>query len=195
MRWTLDAQGSPLTPHLSVSEGQNTVPVLVARGVAGGAVVIEQLVLKTATYAIIVRDSRNVPAASSQNAGSALHAYVLSAAATARTPVQVTVPSTTNGLLASRYASALHRFTVTTAAQFTLNVLAKNKAPASDLDTRLTLFNSTTNQWFGTNDDISGANTDSRLTGMLAAGDYLVVVDNLSETAVDLSFQLALSSP
>jgi len=74
-------------------------------------------------------------------------------------------------------------------------VLAVNKAPASDLDTRLTLFNATTNQWFGTNDDISGSNTDSRLTGTLAAGNYLVVVDNLSETANDLSFQLAITSP
>lgn len=195
VRWTAAAQGSALAPHLSITESQNTVPILAARGVAGGAVSLEQLVLKTASYAIIVRDARNVPSTTSQNVGSPQHAYVVGSVASTRAPVQVAVPSTTNGTLPTRFASALFKFNVASAAMVTVNVLAKGKAPSSDLDTRLTLFNATTNTWLGTNDDLSGSNTDSRLTGTLPAGDYFAVVDNLLETANDLTFQLVVSSP
>ena len=61
--------------------------------------------------------------------------------------------------------------------------------------TSVSLFNSTTNQWFGTNDDAAGLGSDSKLTGTLTAGDYLAVVDNLSETANNLTYQLVLTSP
>ena len=77
----------------------------------------------------------------------------------------------------------------------TLKAVAVNLAVPSDVDTRLTLYNSTTNQWFGTNDDAAGLGSDSKLTGTLSAGDYLVVVDNVSETANNLTYQLVLTSP
>lgn len=195
VRWTVEAKSPVLAPHLTISEALNTVPILVSRGSVGSAVTIEQLVLKTGNYAVVVRDSRNVPSASSQNVGSALHAYVLSSEASTRTPTSVLVPSTTNGLFANRYASALYRFTLATSTAVTVNVLAKSKAPASDLDTRLTIYNTTSNNWFGTNDDIAVSNTDSRLGGTLPPGDYLIAVDNLSETANDLSYQVSISSP
>ena len=194
-RWRVDAHGSSLEPHLSVTEAQGTVPVLVARGSAGGVVEIEQLVLKTGSYAVIVRDSRNVPSSGSQGVGSAQHSYVVSGEASTRTPVLIAVPSTTAGGLTTRYATALHRFTLAASTAVTLQALATTKTPPSDLDTRLTLFSTTTNQWLGTNDDASGTNTDSKLTGTLPAGSYLVVVDNVSETATDLSFELSATSP
>ena len=111
-RWRVDAHGSSLVPHLSVTEAQNTVPVLVARGSLGGVAEIEQLVLKTGSYAVIVRDSRNVPSSGSQGVGSAQHGYVVSGEASTRTPVLIAVPSTTAGGLTTRYATALHRFTL-----------------------------------------------------------------------------------
>jgi hypothetical protein len=194
-KWTLDAASSTLAPHLSIVEQTNSVPLIVARGTAGGQVVVEQLVLKSSTYNLIVRDSRNVPSSTSQNQGSAAHTYSLTGAASTRTPQVIAVPGTASGTLASRYASALYGFTLTTATPVTLNARAKTKSPPSDLDTRLTLFKKSTNQWAGTNDDPSLSETDARLTGTLDPGEYWVIVENVSETAVDLSFQLAATSP
>lgn len=193
--WSLASNGSVLAPHLAVSEFANTVPALVSRGAAGGTASIEQLVLKTGTYAVIVRDSRNVPASTTQNAGSAAHTYTVSGAASVRAPMPVAVPSTTPGTLANRYASALYAFALTSSTAVTVNVRAKAKATPSDMDSRLTLFAKSTNQWVGTNDDLSGASTDSKLSGTLTPGDYWVVVDNVSETSNDLSFELVITSP
>jgi hypothetical protein len=194
-RWTLDSQGSALAPHLSITEQGNSVPVLLARGTSGGSVTLEQLVLKSSTYAIIARDSRNVPAATSQNVGSPAHTYLLSSQSSARAPTMVSAPSTTPGALANRYASALYGLTLSTSSSVTFTVRAAAKTPPSDMDSRLTLFDKTRGQWAGTNDDVSASSTDSKLTGALQPGDYLVVVDNVSETANDLSFELVVSSP
>lgn len=190
LRWTLDSNSSSFAPYLSISEAMNTVPIVVARGTVGGSVFLEQLVVKTATYLVIARDARNVPSSTSQNAGSAQHTYVLNNAVSTVTPTTVLVPSTTPATFASRYANAVFRFTLTTSTAVTLNLNA-----TGDADTRLTLFNTSTNQWFGTNDDLALGNKNSKLTGTLTAGDYLAVCDNVSETANNLGFTLGITSP
>jgi len=143
-----------------------------------------------ATYLVIARDARNVPSATSQNVGSAQHTYVLAAVTSTVAPTTVLVPSTTAGSFASRYANAVFRFSLTASTAVTLNLNA-----TGDADTRLTRFNTSTNQWFGTNDDLSVSNTNSKLTGTLTAGDYLAVCDNVSETANNLGFTLGITSP
>ena len=193
--WTLDGACGALAPHLAIVEGANSVPILVSRGTAGGRAVLEQLVLKSGTYNFIVRDARNVPAATTQNQGSPQHRYQLSGAASARAPGSASVPGTFPSTLPDRYQAAVFAFTLSASTPVTVRARAQQKSPASDLDTRLGLYSVTTQAWLGTNDDASGSTTDSLLTGTLPAGEYRAVVDNLNEAAADLSFELQLTSP
>lgn len=194
-KWSLDARGSAMTPHLTIMESANSVPIVVARGPAGGSARIEQLVLKTGSYAVIIRDSNNVPAKTSKNVGSPSHTWELRGEPSTRAALPLPVPGVVSGSLADPWDSALHGFTLTTSTQVTLEIKARTKSPATDLDTRLTLFNASMNLWMGTNDDQTAANTDSLLTGPLPPGDYRVLVENLDESATSLGFEVTATSP
>lgn len=190
-RWTLDGACGALAPHLAVVEQANSVPILVSRGATAGRATLDQLVLKTGTYNFIVRDSRNVPSGTTQNQGSANHRYVLGAEQSPRPATQVAVPSTTQATLPDKFNSLLFSFTLASSTPVTVHA----RTPASDVDTRLTLFSVTTGAWLGTNDDANGTTTDSTLTGTLPAGEYRALVDNLDEGATGLSIELQLTSP
>lgn len=191
--WTLtvDPGGSPVAPHLGVVQKGDRVPRLVAVGGPGQRTTQDVFVLASERYYVSVRDARNVPAASSQKVGSAAHTYALVAEKKTPTLVALPLPGTVQGTLASRSGAQLFSLKLVATTGFDLDVRARRRTPATDLDTRVSLFDVGRKTWLITNDDLSLSQTDSRLgSDALPPGDYVVVVDNVSQTATQLAFEI-----
>jgi hypothetical protein len=186
--WTLDAKSSAMAPHLGLSELGNKVPTMAAKGAAGGSAEQEHFVFETETFFAIVRDARNV--GTSQHVGSAAHTYQLTGRKTPRTPTALVVPSTAQGTLRTKTAIATYAFTLTQQTGLDIELKGTRKAPASNIDSRMSLFDATKKKYLITNDDISGSITDSKVGGVLPASDYVLVVENVAPDATDLSFEL-----
>ena len=191
--WTLtvDPGGSPVAPHLGVVQKGDRVPRLVAVGGPGQRTTQDVFVLASERYYVSVRDARNVPAASSQKVGSAAHTYALVAEKKTPTLVALPLPGTVQGTLASHSGAQLFSLKLVATTGFDLDVRARRRTPATDLDTRVSLFDVGRKTWLITNDDLSLSQTDSRLgSDALPPGDYVVVVDNVSQTATQLAFEI-----
>lgn len=190
--WTVAGSGG-MTPHLGISERGNKAPTMVATG----ATVAEQehFVLEAETYFLIVRDARNVPMATSKHVGGPELTWRASARPLVRTPTPATFPTTLSGKLDKRSSIALYSFTGAKDLGFDIVLRAQRKSPASDMDSRMSLYEKTTKTWVLTNDDDVAAKTkDSHIGGILPiSGDYVVIVENVSAVASDLSFDLAFT--
>ena len=186
--WTLDAKGSALAPHLGISELGNKVPTMAAKGAAGASAEQEHFVFETETFFAIVRDARNV--GTSQHVGSAGHTYQLTGRKTPRAPTALVVPSTAQGTLRTKTAIATYAFTLTQQTGLDIELKGTRKAPASNIDSRMSLFDATKKKYLITNDDISGSITDSKVGGVLPPSDYVLVVENVAPDATDLSYEL-----
>jgi hypothetical protein len=186
--WTLDAKGSAMAPHLGISELGNKVPTMAAKGAAGASAEQEHFVFESETFFAIVRDARNV--GTSQHVGSAAHTYQLTGRKTPRPPTALVVPSTAQGTLRTKTAIATYAFTLTQQTGLDIELKGTRKAPASNIDSRMSLFDATKKKYLITNDDISGSVTDSKVGGVLPASDYILVVENVAPDATDLSFEL-----
>jgi hypothetical protein len=187
--WTLTPGSSAMTPYLGIVEKDDSVPHLVVKGGAGAAVEQEQYVLKSSLWHAIVMDSRATPPGPGGD-------WTLTAALSTPAPTALAIPSTVQGSLRHRTAVALYRFHADANQGFDLVINAARKSPASDLDSRISLWDQTHQKWLATNDDDAAATTsDSRLfsDGLTAAADLVLVVENVSETAQDLSFELQAS--
>lgn len=188
---TVDPAGSPVAPHLGVIQKGDRVPRLVAVGTPGQRTTQDVFVLASERYFVSVRDARNVPAASSQKVGSAAHTYALVAEKKTPTLTTLPVPGTVQGTLASRSGAQLFAMKLVATTGFDLDVRAKRRTPATDLDTRVSLFDAGRKVWIITNDDLSLSQTDSRIgSDALPPGDYVVVVDNVSPTAAQREFEI-----
>jgi hypothetical protein len=185
--WTLDSKGSALAPHLGISEFGNKVPTMAALGAAGASAEQEHFVLESETYFAIVRDARNV--GTSQHVGSPAHTWQLTGRKTPRAGTALVVPSTAQGKLRIKTAIALYAFTLTQQTGLDIELKGARKIPASNIDSRMSLFDATKKKYLITNDDIPGT-TDSKVGGVLPAGDYVLVVENVAPDATDLSFEL-----
>ena len=194
-QWQLEAaDGGLLAGHLAIAEHANKVPNLVGRAAAGGAVTQEQFALSSGRYNVFVRDVRNVTAPS-QHLGGPAYDYRLTVTKQVKTPAPLTLPANLTATLPSRTAQALYSFTTTTSSMVVISVKAQNKAPASDLDGRLSLFDANAKLWLKTNDDqVLGSNADPLIQGTLPAGTYVIVLDNVSPAASDLSYELHVTS-
>jgi len=194
-RWELMAPGGVVAPHLAITRDGDTTPRLVATGGAGGTAVQEHFVLETGVYFVVVRDARNVPAGSSQHVGSPQHQWRLSAAPLGRAPEGVVFPATVVGTLPCSSCLAAFVFDGTAGTGFDITVRAQRLAPASDLDTRLSLYDVTAADWLITNDDDATANTlDSRVGGMLpSTGGYVAILDNVTVAPGRLDYQVDFS--
>lgn len=73
-----------------------------------------------------------------------------------------------------------------------MEAFAQRKLPASDVDSRLSLYSETTGSWLITNDNPPNEQ-DSLVIGVLPVGEYRVIVDNVNPDAVDLGFELDFS--
>ena len=62
------------------------------------------------------------------------------------------------------------------------------------MDSRLTIVNKIDGTWVATNDDLSGAESDSRLGSEgLPAGTYVLVVENVDPKATAFGFEVAVT--
>lgn len=193
-RWTLEpaSASSVLAPHLAIAENANQVPSLVGRGGQGATVTQEQFALSNGRYNLIVRDARNV--GTSQNVGGPMHQWRLRAERSSRVPAAITLPTVASHTLTSATAQGLFSFTLSTMSTVTIEVRCQGKAPASDMDPRLSLFDANQKRWVQTNDDRALSNVDPLLEGPLPAGSYVLVVDNVKAAPADLSYELRVSS-
>jgi hypothetical protein len=191
--WRLSAEGGALAPHLAIFEAADVVPDMVAIGAPGSIIEQEQLVLAGGRWYAAIRDARNVPDPS--GAGGPGYRWLLEARAESREPTPVSFPSTVEGSLAHPFAVALYKFSADADFAFDIDLRAERKSPASDMDSRMSLFNATAGQWVITNDDQSRETTDSHIggDGLPAAGEHWILVENVAPEAVDLSFELALT--
>jgi len=191
--WRLTSPGGVFAPHLSIVEETNATPVLLALAGAGGNAEQPHFVLQGGTYFLIVRDSRNVPSASSQHAGGADHTWQLSGTSPAAQPGLVELPSTTEASLATPFSIGLHQFQAAQGTMLDAVVNAVRRAPPSDMDTRLSLYDVTNRDWLITNDD-DGTSRDSRVGGeMPTSGAYILIVDNINPAATVRDYSLVLT--
>ena len=163
-------------------------PTALAKGDAAQTVTLQHFVLNDGKFVAAVRDARNVPTPAGN--GGPTFGYALTAQRKTPQPVAVTLPSTKTGKLASLSSVDLYAFTLTTATGLDVVIKAARKVPASTLDSRLSIFETTAKKDIGTNDDASGSTTDSQLGGTLPAGNYVVVVENEGTNATDLSYEI-----
>lgn len=191
--WTLTAEDD-LAPHLVVFDtAENTLnPVRLAQGAAGGTASLAHFVLRPGSFAAIVRDARNV-AKPPAGLGGPSYGYKLSAKKKTLTPVQVSLPSTKSGKLASLSALDFYSFTANEGTGFDIVLKAERKSAPSTLDSRITLFDLGSKKTIITNDDAAGT-VDSEIGGNLpATSSYLLVVENEGTEAGDLSYELTFS--
>lgn len=192
--WKLAPKGAALAPHVTVFDtaADNTNPTVLAQGAAGTTATIQHFVLGGGTWVAAVRDARNVPSGTGQ--GGATHGYTFTAKKLTVQPTAITVGATKTGTLASLSSVALFELTLAQTTGIDVIVRAARKSSPSTLDSRLSMWSSTTKKSIGTNDDADGTTTDSQLGGdAIPAGKYVIVLDNEGTDASDLSFELEVA--
>ena len=188
--WTLTPTGADLAPHLTVFDTapSSLNPTRLVAGAAGGPSSLQHFVLRPGSFVAAVRDTRNVPTASGK--GGPTYGYKLVGKKKTPNLVTVTLPSTKTATLASLSSLDLYTFTANAGTGFDVVVKAARKAPASTLDSRLSLFDLTTKQTLITNDDAAGT-SDSQIGGTLpSTGAYVVILENEGTNGADLSYQI-----
>jgi hypothetical protein len=195
LQWTIAAEDQNMAPHLAVSEATNEAPVTLAYGAPGASQSFHHFALKTGLHYLIVRDARNVPSAESQNIGDASVRYALTSSPATLSPTNVTIPSRVSHTLPHEFELGIFSFTLSQETDLRIEVFAQRKVPASDIDSRLSLYYVTDSSWLITNDNPALDEKDSFVTGVLPAGEYRVIVDNVDPDAVDLGFELDFSLP
>lgn len=192
--WRLEPTGAALSPHFGLIEKDDAVPHFAAKAGKGAVVEQEQFVTMTSDWNAVVRDATNV-AGGGAKVGGAGFGYTLTVRKEARASVPVVVGSTTKASLKTPYQVALFALDLNSETALDVDVLAQRKAPASSLDTRLTLFDMSKKVWIATNDDIALDQSDSRLgSDALPPGKYMLVVDAVDAKGTDLSFELKLTA-
>lgn len=186
-RWTfrLDPGGAAYAPHLVVTNHADEAPTTLATSAEGAAVELEQVILAGGRHNFIVRDARNVP--DSTGVGGAGVTYTLTATPLERAPTTATIPSQPAGTLATPFSIAIYQFTLATETDVRIDVNARRLPSPSQLDTRASLVRVADQAYLITNDDLDGS-LDSRVEGLLPAGEYLLIVDNVAADATDLRY-------
>jgi hypothetical protein len=190
--WELAASGGELAPHFAMSQEANNVPTVAATGGAGAAARQEHFVLEGGTYFVFVRDSRNVPADSSAHVGGPGFTWQLTATPVPLDARQVTLPSQLTDSLPTPTSIRLYRFSGEAGTGFDIVLRAERRVPASDMDSRVSLYDVNNQAYLITNDDdVAEGTLDSHVGGELpATGDYIVVVENVAPAAGTLDYDL-----
>ena len=187
--WTATPTGNDLAPHVIVFDSAGGLnPNVVGFASAGQAAKLQHFVLRTGTFVVGMRDTRNVGADGGK--GGPTYGYALTAKRGVPQPVSVTFPSTKTGKLASVGSVDLYTFTGTAGKGWDIVINAERKAPSSTLDSRLSLFDITAKKAIITNDNAAGT-TDSQIGSPDAApSTYMVIVENEGKDGSDLSYEI-----
>ena len=180
--------------HLAVfGETSLDVPPAVNAFGQGNNAFAEYYVLKAGTYFIAVRDRRNV-GSSPAGVGGASFTYSLSVAPLSRAPQALTLGQSVASQLSPAGTVRVFSFSATKDDDLELRAMAKGLTPASDVDTRLSLFHPGQKAWLGTNDNPSLSESDSLLKGKMPfTGTYHVVVENVADSGSDLRVEVSVS--
>jgi hypothetical protein len=189
--WTLTPDGADLAPHLTVFDTGGKSPNVLTTAPAGTAASLTHFVLADGTWTAAVRDARNVGGSATE--GGPSFKYTLKATKKTPAPKTIASPSKTTGKLASLYSIDLYTFVLASDTALDVMIHAAQKTPASTLDSRLSLFETSANTWVGTNDDVGPSNTDSKLGGTLPAGTYVAIVENEGTNDADLSYEIEIA--
>ena len=187
--WTATPTSADLAPHVIVFDTAGGLnPNVVGFAAAGQAAKLQHFVLRTGTFVVGMRDARNVGADGGK--GGPTYGYALTAKRGVPQPVNVTFPSTKTGKLASVGSVDLYTFTGTGGKGWDIVINAERKAPASTLDSRLSLFDLTAKKAIITNDNAAGT-TDSQIGSPdPAPSTYMVIVENEGKDGSDLSYEI-----
>jgi len=187
--WTATPTSADLAPHVIVFDTAGGLnPNVVSFAGAGQPAKLQHFVLRTGTFVVGMRDARNVGADGGK--GGPTYGYALTAKRGVAQPVSVTFPSTKTGKLASVGSVDLYTFTGTGGKGWDIVINAERKAPASTLDSRLSLFDLTAKKAIITNDNAAGT-TDSQIGSPDAApSTYMVSVENEGKDGSDLSYEI-----
>ncbi len=201
-QWTL-VPGADLAPSLTVfdtKKGNLNPTVTVHAADKGTPLAIDQFVLSAGNFVAAVRDIRNV-APTNAHLGGPTFTYRLEAKLATLAPQTVVIPKTVTGKLSRVAEIATFKLSGIQGQKFEIIVNAARLAVPSKLDSRLSLFNLTTNTNVITNDD-AAKTTDSEITGGFpSTGDYLVILENEAQgeqavgaTVPDLSYEIKFTT-
>lgn len=188
---TLRSDGN-LQPHLTIFDPAGKLPTALNPG-PGAEVLVEYYALESAPLIIGVRDRRNI-GSGSQNVGDPSFTYTLSLTPLTRPPISASIAGQHSSSLSPAGTVRVFAFTASASDDLTLQVLAKQLTPASDVDSRLSLFHPANKAWLGTNDDQTPGSGDSLIQGAVPFdGTYHAIVENESDViGADLSFTLKI---
>lgn len=197
--WRLQGPSGKLSPDLYLLEKANAVPYLLSFAPPGQVAEQEQFVLASGPWYAVVADRRNPSDSTTACAGATCWGgpdfdWRLTVERTSRTPKAVTFPSTVSGTLRHPRAIDLYGFHASSTFRFDIDLKAERKSPASDVESQMSLFDATNKKWVITNNG-SGTTNDAHVGGdaLPATADYVLVVENLNQAAVDLSYELSFT--
>jgi hypothetical protein len=179
--------------HLAVfGDAALNVPAAVNAFGNGKDAFAEYYVLKSGTYYIALRDRRNV-GSNPAGVGGPTFGYTITVAPLSRAPQAITVGQSKTDQITPAGTVRVYAFSAKKDDQLELRAKAKALTPASDVDTRLSLFHPGQKAWLGTNDNPSLSETDSLLQGKMPfTGTYHVVVENVADSGSDLRVEVSV---
>lgn len=179
--------------HLAVfgDAALNVPPAVNAFG-NGKDAFAEYYVVKSGTYYIALRDRRNV-GSSPAGVGGPTFGYTITVSPLSRAPLPITVGQSEATTISPAGTVRVFSFTAKQDDELELRAKAKALSPASDVDTRLSLFHPGQQAWLGTNDNPSLGETDSLLQGKMPFnGTYHVIVENVADSGGDLRVEVSV---
>lgn len=188
--------GTQLSGHLTVMDdgrdghqnGEDYVKIV--RG-STGTITLDVLAMGMGGYYVVVRDSRNVDGQSVGAPGFDYKVWVVERPTKEFEAPALKFPVNLEESLASRGGMRLYPFD---GAEGT-NVLFDLKAKG-EMDGRLLVYAKSTGSWIARNDNRAQADPNPLIDAPLtASGAMWLVVDNISETAADLSYTLDGTMP
>lgn len=177
--------------HLAVfGDASLDVPAAVNAFGHGNDALAEYYVLESGTYYIAVRDRRNVgntPA----GVGGPSFGYTITVQPLVRAPIALTLGSALASSIAPAGTVRVFAFDALKDDDLELFARAAALTPASDVDTRLSLFFPAQGSWHGTNDNPSLSESDSHLTGKMPfTGTYHMIVEDVADSGSDLRVEV-----
>lgn len=180
--------------HVAVfGEASLNVPPAVNTFGHGKNALAEYYILKSGTYFIALRDRRNI-GATPAGVGDPSFTYTIVVTTLSRAPLAIALGMPQATTIDPAGTVRVLSFSAQKEDTLEVRTTAKGLTPASDVDTRLSLFFPGQKAWLGTNDNPSLGVSDSLLKGKMPfSGTYHVIVENVADSGTDLRVEVAVS--
>ena len=163
----------------------------------GGASAVLEFVAFGAGHYVIVRDNRNLGAAT---VGGSTYTYTLrvkEVPVADRVARMLTFPSSFDDTLEDAGGVRLYAFNVDQGTDIEIDLDARQLEPASDIDARMYVWSKATGAWGARNDDDAGTEDSFLAAPLPIGGDLYLLVENVESTkaVADLRYHLTASLP